>query len=56
MSLQSLYVDLKQRLDVYRTSKAVLQRELRSEVDKLREASPAERRKALQEFARIQTP
>jgi hypothetical protein len=53
---KSLYTDIRQKLDVYHTSKIMLQRELRSQVDKLRDASAPERRKALQEFARIQTP
>jgi hypothetical protein len=56
LQTKTLYHDLRQRLEVYRTTKVVLQRELRDQVDKWRQHPPAERRKAMQDFSRLQTP
>lgn len=52
----TLYPDTRRELDVYRTSKVVLQTEIRTTADRHRDAEPAVRRQALEALAKVQTP
>ncbi len=52
----TLYLSVRQDLEVYRTSKVVLQTEIRTTADRHREAEPAVRRQALEALAKVQTP
>jgi len=52
----SVYLDTRAKLDLYRTTKVLLQNELRTTFDRHRESDPAVRRKALEDLARAQTP
>lgn len=52
----TLYADQRAEVGRYHAAKLALQKELRAELKRLREAEPAERRRALETFARTQTP
>jgi hypothetical protein len=52
----TLYPSMRKDLEVYRTSKIVLQNEIRTLADRHRDSEPAVRRQALEDLAKTQTP